>query len=239
MDISSLFSDNILGVFERILYVEWGDPNVFSEWWSVDVKVPFLSSWISNINTIKQSIVDTNDSLLEAYDNAYSSLSDFRNQWIDFYSRYENVISKLTSFEERFFALDSWFNNIFIWDVEKEEDDSEIVDEAWDEDVELEEEVSFIELTWGSVSGVVADFINWFTETHKLFWQIFQVDQRWSKIIIEAARDEDFKARAKENWIKIWDLSQSELITEYAKWSEWDGYDSDWAIKNHELLVGV
>ena len=65
------------------------------------------------------------------------------------------------------------------------------------------------------------------------------MDQRWSKIIIEAARDEDFKARAKENWIKIWDLSQSELITEYAKWAEWDGYDSDWAIKNHELLVGV
>ena len=240
MTISSLFTDNIRGLFERIVYIEGGDPNAFSEWsYNGSVTVPFLSSWLSSINSIKSSILGVKDELINIYENAYDSLDDLRNQRLSFYPDYEKSMMALPNLSERFSDLNSWFVNIFGWKIEKEEDGEDVVNEPGDEDVPVEDFVDYVELNRDSAKEVVEEFVDWLEETHKLFWQIFKVDQRWTQIIVAALNDKDFRSWAKGKWIDISKMTQAELITEYAKWAEWDGYDKEWAIKNHELLVWV
>lgn len=258
--ISSLIVDDIVGTFERIIYIEWWD----LEWFYDDpdfkssVKIPFLSWWIVNINSFTNKILDSKDSLLELYDNVYASLDSMKTQWTDFYSGYESKI-ETSAFSERFFELNSWFQNMFIIYPDEEEDDEVLDEDGWewiinwvdvgDEEQSDENEDEgwewdiFLELTSGSVLESVDLLMNSFTGTttgvNDLFLQFFEVDKRWDQIIEEAKNDSDFKSRCREEWIDIDWLTQAELITEYANWAKWDWYDSNWAKKNHELLVWV
>jgi hypothetical protein len=64
-----------------------------------------LSSWISKINSIKDSIMDMSNALLEVYDVAYTALDDFRSQRTNFYDRYQDSIAQLPTLNERFEQL--------------------------------------------------------------------------------------------------------------------------------------
>jgi hypothetical protein len=44
-------------------------------------------------------------SLLEAYDDAYTALDNFRSQRTDFYDRYQDSIAQLPTLNERFEQL--------------------------------------------------------------------------------------------------------------------------------------
>ena len=241
MSLSSLFADSIQGLFERIVYLELWDPSEITDenYSNISTKVPFLSSWISKINSIKDLIMNMSKSLLEAYDDAYTALDNFRSQRTDFYDRYQDSIAQLPTLNGRIEQLNDWFVNIFRWDVEIEEDDEEVVNMSGDENVDIQEPEKFVVLTKDSAKEVVGDFMEWFENIHKLFWEIFGTDQRWNKIITEALKDKDFNQWASDNSVDVRHLTQAELITEYARWAEWPGYDSDWARKNHELLVWV
>lgn len=251
--ISSLFADNIINTLEHIVNLEWWELEVFYEnpYSTPSVKVPFLSSWMNKVKSLMDSILNVKDSLLEVYDKTYNSLSWIRQHWINFYSGYETDVLKLTSLSGDFDKLNTWFVNMFILNVEEDEEDEDdeelegdvdIMDELENQDSEWEDEENFIELTWWSVLESVENLINSFTGStgaNGLFLHFFEVDARWNLIILEALKDEDFNDWIENEWKNIKSLSQADLITEYAKRANWDWYASDWARRNHELLVWV
>ncbi len=252
--ISSLIADNIIWTLENIIYTEWWDLERFYDQSDNSVflslfKVPFLSSWIANINTFADLILASRDSLLEIYDKAYFAMDSIKSQRTDFYSGHENAILS-SSFGERITELNSWFDHMFIWyfdDEEIEESGSEpgvdVMDEMDDSESEEGMELEYLELTTGSALDSVENLVNAFTGTstgiNMLFSQFFARDITWTKIVQEAIKDDDFKDWCKKYSVDINWMTEAELITQYANWAKWDWYASAWAKKNHELLLWV
>ena len=240
VSIWSLFTDNIVSSLEHIIYDEWWDPEDYT--WSLYnlSKIKLLPSWIDEIKKLNTSILSRKNDVLKAYTDAISSLESQRNRW----NKYSwKLLSLSEKNSDQISSIAEQFDNMFIssFSYNENEDDPDADPEDEGDNLSTNESIKSVEiiLTWWTAEVEINDFVIWLNSVGKIFGNLVEEDDIWLAIINEAKKDSDFIKWALKKWTNIKKLSESELITEYAKWAKWDWVDSNWAKKNHDLLVWV
>ena len=217
-----LYVENIISVMEYIVYLEWWDPEEFySTWTDVSlVKIWFLPSWIDNINEVENQIKWDSRRIISYYSQAYS--------WLLFQQKWWNILaSKLLEISDdnsdEINAITDDVNSIFTL---REDGDDEV---DW--------EVTIVTLTWWTARA----------EMSNLYWELERVKSMFSKLVVvdeigptiadAAQNDNDFINWLRKHSINYSSFSQTDWINQYSSWAKWPWYDSEWAKKNHDLLL--
>ena len=219
----SLYVENIIGTIEYIIYLEWGNPDEYYLSWTTEStdlkKIWFLPSWISEIKNVENSIkVDSKD-IIKYYDSVYSWVNAQKvARWL--------LASKLKSLsDENWDEIDKVseeINNLLTLTE---------TDEDW--------EVITVTLTWWTARSEMGNLYDDLGRVSELFWNFIEEDQIWPAIVNAALQDSDFRLWLMKKWIDYQSFSDEDWIIQYASWTRWDGYDSTWAIVNHDLLLWV
>ena len=219
----SLYVENVVGVIEYIIYLEWGNPDDYYLTWAAEStdlkKIWFLPSWISEIKNVENGIkVDSKD-IIKYYDSVYSWVNEQRvARWV--------LASKLKSLSDE--------NREEIDRVSKEMDNLLTltdIDEDW--------ETISVTLTWGTARSEMGNLYDDLGRVNELFSNFIEEDKVWPAVIQAALQDADFRMWLMKKWIDSQSFSEEDWILQYANWARWDGYDSTWAIVNHDLLLWV
>ena len=121
------------------------------------------------------------------------------------------------------------------WDSTSWDDWSE-----WgEESVELPESVNGI-INWETVDWVFVEWVSQrFALANSMFSWLIDVDTVWPAVIEAAKSDKDFKIWLVNQWMNFKEFTDTDWINQYADWTEWPWYDSEWAKNNHDILVGL
>ena len=240
--IMSLSADNIFSVMEYINYMEWWNPENFYNGVPNDKKVGFLPDWISSIQWIESNIKENGEKIITKYNEVYGLVAEQQTLW-------RSLASKLKSLGDSYKNdIDEVSGKMDVIFVISEDNTSQTdVWESLDEDSEWDEESYPSETTLTLLSAEDAiktkdwlfdRFDSEFGVNAMFFWLV-EEDTKWPEIEQAARRDKDFLLWLNKNSIKVSDLSQSDWINQYAQWTKWPWYDSEWAKKNHDLLLWV
>ena len=248
--IMSIFVDNIATVMEYICYMEWWNPEDFYAWVPNKAMVWFLAEWISNIKDIETGIKSDWDEIIPIYENVYSLLEKQQTDWEDFVQELKNSEEFKwidESFSDRVDEVTELINAIFnISDEDSEdqsgEDDEDQSDEEdedsewWPTEITLAKSAAFdaIKGDYGLFDRFESDL--WIDD---MFSWLIEVDTVWPAIEQAAKNDVDFRKWLLKNSVDFNSFSQADWINQYAKWTKWPWYDSEWAKKNHDLLIWV
>ena len=72
-----------------------------------------------------------------------------------------------------------------------------------------------------------------------MFSNLVENDTVWPAIVSAAKSDLDFRRWLLKNSVNYTSFSDVDWINQYAQWAKWPGYDSEWASRNHDLLLWV
>ena len=250
MQIWSLFADNILSQLQHIIHIEWWDATNYI--WATNKnlsKIQFLPEWMKEINQLHTYIESKWGDLSKVYADAYAEVNSHVRDFNIFVSSNANRFPS----PDQVNSINSEFNKMFIFEME---DDDEGV---------REDKNPTLELTWGSVESIGNDLKESLDMVKVVYSNLVEEDKAWPAIVSAAKSDSDFLlwlyekqtwekrptnsmlfARHKvlaTSWAKSFvtsnQFSNVDWIREYALWAKWDGYDSQWAKKNYELLNWV
>ena len=218
-----LYVENIISVMEYIIYVEGWNPEDYYLTGSNNsdnlLKIWFLPSWMSEIKDVENSIKLNSRNIINYYSSVYSWIMVEQKAWHDLANKLKEI------------SDENWEN---IDRVTSEVDGILTIsdtDEDWEETV--------VTLTWWTARVEMNNLFMDLGRVWLLFWKLVEEDKVGPAVEVAAKADKDFLRRLLKKWIKFQEFSQEDWITEYAKWAKWDGYDSDWARINHDLLLWV
>ena len=242
-------------------YAWWNSSNL--------VQVGFLPSWISNINRIVVDVKKGESKIIDNYEKVYLMLQDQQNSWStlakrlkDLSDRYTVQVDKVSGeMDQIFFIRDDGENDGE--EIEAENIDDENIET--EENVSWEGDGSIL-LTWWSAREVMNLFEEELWDVSSFFNKLIVEDKVWPTIVKEAKNDEEFLMwlYEQETWKSsksLWafelirfqqnfnswkkgflngdNFSDVDWINHYGQWASWPWYDSDWARKNHDLLIWV
>ena len=233
-----LYVENIIGTLSSIAYLEGWNPDDYYDWWNSEnlVTVWFLPSWISNINRIVQEVKKWETEIIDNYEKVYLLVQDQRDSWLKLAEYLKSLGDRYTSEVDK-----------VSWDMEKIfdiEDDGKSYDEDWNEIVDEDLDQTWddwgsMTLTWWSARVSMDVFEEELWVLSSFFSKLIVKDEVWPTIVSEAQKDSDFLLWLKKESIDYEKFSDVDWINHYAQWAKWPWYDSDWAKKNHDLLIWV
>jgi len=242
---TSLSADDLFYVMEYIANVEWINPEDFYLWKENLTKVWFLSQWISELEGMRNEVKNTWSSVIASYKSVYGLVSEQKESW-------NNLAAKLKSISDAYSGKVDKVSGIMdvIFIVSEENSDWEEVEEGDWEDDEVDnweewEDSKTFELKETSADEIIAwvwwlfDKLEWNKSIKDMFNWLIEVDTVGPAIVNAAQHDGEFIGWLKEKGIKYWSFTQSDWINQYAQWTKWPWYDSEWAKKNHDLLLWV
>ena len=214
----SLYMGNIISEMEFIIYLEWGDPNDYHDWWAWTVKIWFLPSWMSNIWGMQDDIKSWINNIGKDYEDVYSMLEQQQSDW----NKLASKLKDQESDNEKIDEVSQQMDQIFTISADSGED--------WIESVTL---------TRWSANDTISALKNDYKKVDDMYSNLVEEDRAWLQIIQAAQSDPDFRLWMAKHRISSSDFSEEDWISQYAQWAKWPWYESPWAIKNHELLIGV
>ena len=234
--------ENVISVLEFIIYLEWWFPDAYYDWWDGKiVKIWFLSSWLSNIEDIKWKILEDVDKIVEYYNKTYSLIQKQQEDWDKLAEKLKEEsewnaekIDKVTWMMDQIFTIDVDPKKYV--DELKAEDDEDDLDK---DDGEDEEAWWPVTLTAWTAKAAIDEFKKEFKKADKIYWNLVEQDKVGPAIISAAKSDIDFMRWMIKNSVNFREFSEVDWINQYAQWAQGPGYDSPWAIKNHDLLIWV
>ena len=216
----SLYMDNVISEMEFIIYLEWWEPEAYYEWWGwgvMNVKIWFLPSWMTKVWWMKDDIASWIKDIVKDYADVYSLLEQQQKDWDALASKLKDEWGDSDKVNE----VSDEMNNIFT-----------ITADEW-------ESTDTITLTWWAAQEVMQMLEKDYKKVDYMYSNLVEEDRAWLQIIAAAKSDKDFRLRLVKHHIDSGKFSEEDWISQYAQWAKWPWYESPWAIKNHELLIGV
>ena len=226
-----LYVGNIVSTMEFIIYLEWWNPDNYYEWWDSDdiVKIWFLPAWITDINGIEKDIQKDKQKIIDNYQEVYSLIEKQQKSWSELAKKLKDEDSSIS---DKVDEVDWQMSAIFTIT-----DDGKTYDGQPDEDPD--EEGGSVTLTWWSAKDSMTTFTNDFKLVDSIFSQLVEEDKIWPAIVKAAKGDVDFIKWMLKHSVDYKNFSDDDWINQYAQWAKWPWYDSEWAIRNHDLLQWV
>lgn len=266
--IMSLYTDNIIWVLEFIAYLEWWQPEDYYEPDSQNlVRIWFLPSWIENLNNMILEIRENETMIISGYEEVYSLIQVQQEKWFELAEElkevnenYSEAIDKVSEEMEQIFTIVDDGKDY-------DEDGNEIVKEDGEEDDEEDDEEvqEPIVLSWSTAVDAMEAFDQELTVLSWFFFNLVKEDDAWPAIVEAAKGDTDFLLwlykeetwKSKPTgaleiaefyaWFQYWlrvfvannTFTETDWINKYAQWTKGPWYDSEWARRNHDLLLWV
>ncbi len=242
--IMSIFVENIITVMEYISYMEWWNPEDFYAWIPNKAKVWFLSEWISNIEGIEKGIKSDWEEIITVYEEVYSLLEKQQDDWKKFVEEMKESEEFQwidESFADKLDEITELLDAIFKVSDKNSANNDENGDDS-DQDSEGQTEITLVKSSAkDAIKGEFWLFDRFDSDkwVNDMFSRLIEVDTVWPAIEQAAKSDVDFRRWLLKNSVDFSNFSQSDWINQYAKWTKWPWYDSEWAKKNHDLLIWV
>ena len=226
-----LYVWNIVSTMEFIIYLEWWDPDAYYDGWDSGdiVKVWFLPEWISDINSIWNDIKKDKQKIIDNYQEVYTLIKKQQTSWSELAKKLKDEDSSISDSVDK---VDWEMSAIFTIT-----DDGKTYDGKPDENPD--EEWGSITLTWWSAKASMDAFTDDFKLVDSIFSKLVEEDKVGPAIVKAAKGDSDFRIRMSKHWVDSKGFTDDDWIIQYAQWAKWPWYDSEWAIKNHDLLEWV
>lgn len=218
-----LFANNIIWAMEYVINLEWLNPVCYSEEGSSNCidedmrKIWFLPSWIEAIESSQDVLWKNRDKILANYSKMYDLVMQQMDKWASFKDALNST------------SKDSWNKN------RAEEISGEILavlnvsnTSGW--------ETESVTLSGGSAKVQMDIFDDEMSAVKNMFSKLIEKDNDMPQIISAAKLDVDFRKRADKHEINIQELSDGDLITQYALWAKEDWYESALANPIQDLL---
>ena len=257
--VTSLSVDEIFASMEDIVFQEWLNLNNFYSWEVNSSKVWFSSWWILDLKSLETTIKSGANEIVNLYWQIYRLIIEQQKSWETLKNKLLSNVGE--SNRDLINWLDEVMENIFVINISEDdpilqemdaENGDEWNDEDWEDDYSWNEEwaeddtgvvvlsgstaYDVIKKVW---SGWLFDRFDWEYGVKEMFNWLITVDKVWPAIEKAAQTDVQFIKWLKKNKIDFSSFDQAEWINQYAQWAKWPWYDSDWAKKNHGLLIWV
>ena len=254
----SLSVDNVFSVMEQIAYMESLNPENFYSGLGNSYKVWLPKQWIWEFDGMETEILSGGENIVKLYKEMYDLVQSQQTAWKTLSKKLKDVsksnkskIDEVSKSMEWIFDVskvdiimdewDTYLNDLdeWWWDDEDEEETEPILTESSAIDVIYLEWWLLDKFEWvvikknkepGEYSNhSIKDMFNWLIEEDKVGPAIEDV----------AKSDKDFKIWLIKNSIDFKNFDQTDWINQYYQWTKWPWYDSEWAKKNHDLLLWI
>ena len=239
----SLYSDEISSALEYMINMEGWNVGDYIDSSSATLKISFLPARMDEINKIHGSLPKEKDKILQNYSDSYYSILSQSGLFSSFFNQNENRLTEELKWKIN--DVHNEFENVFTFTFPQETDGvGWSIDWEWGYDSSEDRAVvakveNSITLTWGTVFVIMNEFLTGLDFVKNIYSNLIEEDKVWPAIVAAARTDPDFIRWQLKKWTYSRSFSDVDIIQQYAEWAKWDGYNSDGAKKNHELLKWV